>query len=344
MLPAPGKTVVPPAPSVAATSPNDLSASWRINGNGHLGDLVIRQGADGTLAGTLYGEPMRGFFAAGERLAVLLRGPPGQPIQAYVAQVAPDGASLSGRFYALNAHSAGGAPSRNVFAFAAQRGSHAPASPGALPAGSAGPASAGGTFDFDGNGHRGLLQLKQATDGGLTGTAYQSDRVEGHFAAGTSTIAFLRFSGGQAIQLFTGVMAGSSLGGEFYALTPPAGAGAQRMRYAWSAVTQGPVAAAPTPVPAPAPVPSINSAGMELDADRPGADLLGFELARPEPAQCQAACSLAARCQAWTFVKAGVRGPAAQCMLKSASPEPRPDSCCVSGRNTAASVATRGLR
>ena len=71
--------------------------------------------------------------------------------------------------------------------------------------------------------------------------------------------------------------------------------------------------------------------GMEADTNRPGSDYRDFDLPRPAPALCQAACEREGQCKAWTYVKPGVQGPSARCWLKSQMPEPVKSDCCVSG-------------
>lgn len=93
---------------------------------------------------------------------------------------------------------------------------------------------------------------------------------------------------------------------------------------------------APPPPPPPrtttAPPATTTAAGaMEADTDRMGSDLYGFPLTQADPAGCQSACMVNAQCMAWTFVKAGIRGPQAQCFLKNAAPPPSRNNCCVSG-------------
>jgi hypothetical protein len=41
-----------------------LAGTWRVNGNGFLGDLVIRLGPNGRIEGSFYGQPMTGSFDA----------------------------------------------------------------------------------------------------------------------------------------------------------------------------------------------------------------------------------------------------------------------------------------
>ncbi len=179
-------------------------------------------------------------------MAVWLRGPAGEPIQAFVGQVSPDGLSFSGRLQALNATNSGGAPARNVYAFSALRAAaSAPGNPG-LPGSAAGPASIAGAHQVSGNGYIGPLQLNQAPDGTLSGTIY-GNPVEGHYASGTGSVAFIRYSGsGQPFQLFVGTVNAQGMRGEFYALNSSAGASPQRMKFEWS--TQQPATALLAPV------------------------------------------------------------------------------------------------
>jgi hypothetical protein len=243
---------MPVAASVAApAAAASLSSPWRINGNGFPGEVTVQQAADGTLAGAIYGEPLTGYYAPGEGVGVWLRGAPTQPIQAFVGQATPDGSSFSGRFYGLNASNSGATPQRNVFAFSALRAapSH-PSHPG-VPNAAAGPASVTGALPLNANNIPGSLVLNQAPDGSLSGSIY-GDRLTGHYAQGTGSIAFLRFTGAQPVQLYIGNVSAQGISGEFYALTVPAGGSAQRMRYSWSAqapqVAQSPVAPAPATV------------------------------------------------------------------------------------------------
>jgi hypothetical protein len=97
-------------------------------------------------------------------------------------------------------------------------------------------------------------------------------------------------------------------------------------------------------VPPPPSTTAVAAAGaMEADTDRMGNDVYGFPLAQADPASCQSACTVNAQCMAWTFVKAGIRGPQAQCFLKNAAPAPTRNACCVSGaKATAAGTAKSG--
>lgn len=69
---------------------------------------------------------------------------------------------------------------------------------------------------------------------------------------------------------------------------------------------------------------------VETDTDRPGLDLSGQDSASPEA--CRTACSRAAGCKAFTFVKPGIHGPSGRCYFKTAVPQAKPgSSCCASG-------------
>jgi hypothetical protein len=47
----------------AAASAQSIAGTWKIDGNGYPGEIVIVQAADGTLSGTMYGQSMVGYFA-----------------------------------------------------------------------------------------------------------------------------------------------------------------------------------------------------------------------------------------------------------------------------------------
>jgi hypothetical protein len=230
-------------------NPVNQSAPWKLNGNGYPGDVTVQQAPDGGLSGSIYGDPLTGNYAPGERIGVWLRGPAGRPIQAFIGQASPDGMNFSGRLYALNTSNAGASPARNVFAFSAQRA--APAAPGnpGVPASAAGPASVAGAHQINGNGFVGPLQLNQAPDGTLTGAIY-GQMLEGHYASGTGSIALIRYSApGQPFQLFVGSVTPQGMRGEFYALNGGAGASLQRMRYEWTAQASAPAGAYIGPAP-----------------------------------------------------------------------------------------------
>jgi hypothetical protein len=87
----------------------------------------------------------------------------------------------------------------------------------------------------------------------------------------------------------------------------------------------------------PPPVTAQPAGGAQADTDRLGNDIYGFALTQADPAACQATCNAHAQCAAWTYVKPGIKGPAAQCYLKSPAPAPTRNTCCVSGAKAATS-------
>jgi len=109
-----------------------------------------------------------------------------------------------------------------------------------------------GTLALNANNYPGQLVLIQAPDGMLSGTIY-GDRLSGHYAPGSGSIALLRFTGAQPTQLYIGAVTAQGISGELYALTGGAGASAQRMRFAWTAqapqVAQAPQGAYIGPAP-----------------------------------------------------------------------------------------------
>jgi hypothetical protein len=68
---------------------------------------------------------------------------------------------------------------------------------------------------------------------------------------------------------------------------------------------------------------------MQVNTDLFGADYEGFDSSSPD--QCETACKKETRCRAWTYVKAGLKGPQARCYLKDHIPPRRSDTCCISG-------------
>jgi hypothetical protein len=73
------------------------------------------------------------------------------------------------------------------------------------------------------------------------------------------------------------------------------------------------------------------STTTEYGTDRPGLDRYNFDMAQPEPRDCQSVCLIDQTCRAWTFVRPGVQGAQARCWLKSAAPAAQNNFCCVSG-------------
>jgi PAN domain len=73
------------------------------------------------------------------------------------------------------------------------------------------------------------------------------------------------------------------------------------------------------------------STTIEYGTDRPGSDKFSFDMARPEPKECQSVCLLDQTCRAWTFVRPGFQGPRARCWVKSQAPAAQNHFCCVSG-------------
>ena len=327
----------PLAPAIAPTTPAvtapaaSLSAQWRLNGNGYPGEVMLQQAADGTLSGTIYGNPLTGFHSAGDRSVVWLRGAPTRPDQAFVGSVSADGNAISGRMFGLTVSGGGVGPARNVFAFSALRAApNHPGHPG-LPAAAAGPASVAGTHQFVGNGHLGQLNLTQAPDGSLSGNVY-GNPVDGHYAAGSGSIAFIRYSApGQPFQLFVGSVTPQGMRGELLALNGGAGASAQRMRYDWSAQ---PVSLAQAQAPATAPAPPAAqpaTAPFAANAGIAGGQILA-SINEPTAAQCLARCRGTAGCTAFQFAGGAFGGPGlnppnapgASCTLFAGSASLRP--------------------
>ena len=83
----------------AHANPGNLSAAWRINGNGFPGDVTVQQAPDGSLSGSIYGDRISGHYAPGTGTLAFQRFTGSQPVQLYIGAVTPQG--ISGEFYAL---------------------------------------------------------------------------------------------------------------------------------------------------------------------------------------------------------------------------------------------------
>jgi hypothetical protein len=75
---------------------------------------------------------------------------------------------------------------------------------------------------------------------------------------------------------------------------------------------------------------------LEPGMDRMGGDYKSFPVRQADPAQCRQACADDSSCRAYTFVKPGIKGPAAVCFLKSAPGQATANACCTSGSKAAA--------
>jgi hypothetical protein len=165
-----------------------MGGRWNLDGNGWPGVLELTQQADGRLGGFMYGERVVGYYAPGERTAVLLRGPEGRPTQAFVGQLAADGMTWSGVFHALST-AGGGSVGGNRFAFAARR---APLAPPPVAVGSA---YGGGLYC--------LHQAYSLVFGATLDAALRPARVWfGSAAALCPSDTLFGFSGGQGVQAF----------------------------------------------------------------------------------------------------------------------------------------------
>ena len=67
----------------------------------------------------------------------------------------------------------------------------------------------------------------------------------------------------------------------------------------------------------------------EFNVNRPGADYRNFTAANYQ--LCQATCAQENQCAAWSWVRAGVQGPAPRCWLKSNGAHPVSDTNVTSG-------------
>ena len=84
---------------------------------------------------------------------------------------------------------------------------------------------------------------------------------------------------------------------------------------------------------------ALAQVSSEVGTNRPGNDYHVFDMSRPDPTACQAACDVDRKCLAYTYVNPGVQGPDAKCYLKTPAPASTANACCVSGVKSSASAA-----
>lgn len=239
-----------------AAAQGTLQGTWRINGNGYLGILSLTQHSNGSLFGSMYNEPVRGFYSSAEGVFVLVRGSYSAPTQAFVGRYrAPfrkgqisSPATLSGTFYALNATS-GATWQNNQFPFTAVPDTNPypgitllpPLPPSAFSLSSNytlvnRPAEFGNTWTVP-------LKLNNPT-GEFTGLL-SGDIIRGYYSPGSSLVVFVRTMssvGFMPNQLFVGqarsdywMIVDRIVDGRFYALDTWGGASSQRLTYDWRA-------------------------------------------------------------------------------------------------------------
>jgi PAN domain len=81
-------------------------------------------------------------------------------------------------------------------------------------------------------------------------------------------------------------------------------------------------------------VAALSSArAQDFNADRPGGDFASVTLGQgASPYDCERLCKADGRCQAWTYVNAGLQDQIhPRCWLKSSVPPRRESKCCVTG-------------
>jgi hypothetical protein len=83
-------------------------------------------------------------------------------------------------------------------------------------------------------------------------------------------------------------------------------------------------------------LPGPSAAQGQPNIDRPGQNYHMFEMSNPDARigakVCDQECWKDRRtCRAWSYVRAGIRGPLARCYMKNAVPPAVSSSCCISG-------------
>lgn len=79
---------------------------------------------------------------------------------------------------------------------------------------------------------------------------------------------------------------------------------------------------------------AAESVSLQAGTDRMGGDYKSIALQQADPQACRQACADDATCKSFSFVKPGIKGPAAMCFLKSSIGPVTADNCCSSGAKT----------
>ena len=121
------------APSyVQGQSQPNIQGQWKINGNGHVGDMRLSVAADGAVTGSIYGDQLLGVYTRSSRWLAFARLRGGKPIQVWRGQVWQTASPprISGNFWAV-APGGGASGSRNKFNWVGRAmTSRAPSAPG----------------------------------------------------------------------------------------------------------------------------------------------------------------------------------------------------------------------
>jgi hypothetical protein len=197
----------------ALAQPPSVHALWQLRANNWPGTLDLVQAADGSLSGWMYGEPVRGYYAAARGTLALLRGQPGAEIQAFWGTVDASGQVMRGEFHGLNGNSSGASTAFNRYAWEARLGGAVPATPaqGLPPAGQPGPQSMAGSHWVYTSANGTLapppntMTLNQQADGALSGS-YQGAPLRGFYAAGEGRAVLVRGPAQAPEALHVGVM------------------------------------------------------------------------------------------------------------------------------------------
>jgi hypothetical protein len=206
--------------TTAARAQTAPSGSYTIYADTALGQLSLQPSTAGPnqIDGTVFGDGLEGYYAAGSQQAVWIRYAGDTPIQVYVGAYSVQsgltlpgrppnsGSELRGTFYALN--SAGGASAeRNAWGFRAW--GPLTLQPYPLPPNTNPPTSTtphplpAGPWWVTAHQSESTLALEVDANGAVSGWIF-GEPIVGHYASAAGMIAFLRLRNGQPIQFYQG--------------------------------------------------------------------------------------------------------------------------------------------
>ena len=97
-----GMTMLPGVALSQSATPGNITGRWSAIANTSTGTLNITQSANGTISGTILGNPLQGYYNRSSRRIVFVRIANGIPFQFYSGWISGNGLGLGGQFNVWN--------------------------------------------------------------------------------------------------------------------------------------------------------------------------------------------------------------------------------------------------